>query len=426
MSDTITGKITQQAAQFTVEISVPKVELKSKFKDYWDSVKDRLPAQLVKDATKGGFREIKQSRIVKAAGGPAHFYRPVLIDLISKFMNTQDRQALVYDKFDLFDGIEGSLNSTVSALAYLEPEIRWKSMPGIDSDISIDIPKLTPNLVELTVQAEIERVRDNNAIMKPVEDVTIPITDGQMAIVDFTTTIDGKIVDIGCGVNAKWYCNKESFNTPTIYDNLIGMKIGESKTFSVTYDNKTKQLAGKTGELTIRLNNILNISKPDINDDLAISHGKNNLESWRSELIKQYTEKLQHDRFEFIARAATDKLINPDVIEISPIPQIWLSGKATQIYYEQREKVKTEEDLINRFSTEKIGDRTIKTKNDLLLYFANRAAEELVHDLVLRSWGKKKGVQGDTSLDSLGKFVELTRKELVAITKLNEIEHKSE
>ena len=58
-------------------------------------------------------------------------------------------------------------------------------------------------------------------------------------------------------------------------DNLLGMKLGEEKTFSVTYrpDYPEKRLAGKTAEYKVKVETLKRKEVPEVNDEFAQGFG---------------------------------------------------------------------------------------------------------------------------------------------------------
>lgn len=417
----VTGRLVPQAATSTLEVQVSKELLFKGFDDYWASVKDRLNPELVKKAMKGGYREVKRDKVVKVAGGASVFYRPVLVQLVSEYMASQPKQALAYEAINLIEGIEVA---TIQAAVYMEPEVTWKvtPVPGVESPFEIQLPKLADNLLEQVVDAELKRAQDGNVVLVPL-DSELTVERGTVAALDCQTVLDGQPWEPGTFTNNKWLIDDAIFKIPGMVDQIVGMTAGGSKTFKSTFNEKFGELAGKEAEITIRVNQIFKKEVPAIDDDLAITMGKDSLEAWKKELTTQYTEMLAQERANYISQSIVSKLINPEVVEVGAIPYVWMINKAQQIYVDHRNMVRTEEDLLQRFAQARtVNGEFVKTKEDLLAFFAQKAGQMLVTDLVYRSLGKLKGVEGNSALTNLSAYSEAVRQVLVKEAKTVEVE----
>lgn len=409
----VTGRVLQQPTTCTVEVQVSKDQLKKSFDDYWDEVKDLLNPELVKKASKGGFREIKRERVVKVAGGVKEFYRDVLIKFVADYVATQEKQALAYDSVNFNETETGAV---VSASVYIEPDITWKTMPGVDAPIKVVLPKVPDDLISKVVEDEFKRAQANHTVLVPVTDDS-PLVVNQVALIDLQSVIDGEVWAEGTFTNNKWTFDKTTtqFKIPEVYDNVLGMKTGETKVFTATLNELFGERNGKTVELTVRLNQIYNQDVPAIDMDLAVTCGKESLEAWTKELTSKYETMLEQERNSVKTQKVLSQVVNPEVVDVGPVPNVWLVQKARSIYAEHRRMVRTEEELVARFAEATLfNGAKVQTKEDLLTFFAGKAAEMLVTDLVLRSWGKKNNVPGDSTLINVATYSAAVRELLVS------------
>lgn len=90
----IKGNINKQVSSYSVELVIPKDDLDKKFDEYWNEVKDVIPISLNNASKKGGFRKPIKTRIIQAAGGKSGFFKPVLMDVVKQYLDTQDRQSI--------------------------------------------------------------------------------------------------------------------------------------------------------------------------------------------------------------------------------------------------------------------------------------------------------------------------------------------
>lgn len=414
---TTTQDIIPQASAHIVQLDVDNAELEVKCNQYWNEVKDRLNPDIVKKATRGGYRDVKREKVEKAAGGKSEFYRPVLIKCVSDYLDTRSRQAIAYNEVTLQSGIQ---LDTIKASVYLEPEVTWKKKPGVDQPFKIKLPRLSPTLLDDVVAGELNRLQQSNVILVPEPDGT-HTSQGHVVALDCQTLVDGAVWAPGTFINNKWLLDESVFKVKAMMQPIVGLTIGESKTFDVQLPDGIEGVGGKIAQATVRINQIYKRDMPNIDDDLAITLGKANLEALKSELYTKYGNTLKEERDNIIILNAVGQLLDTDTLEISPIPQAWMTAKAHTVYSQHRDMHRTEEELLAKFAgVETLSGRKVISKNDLLAYFGERAAQSLISDLVLRSWGMMKGVQGDVRLSHIDEYVDVVRKTILESVEIEE------
>jgi len=122
------------------------------------------------------------------------------------------------------------------------------------------------------VDEEIEQVRQAHARLVKVEEDR-PLQIGDEALVDFESTCEGKPVERGASKDFHMTVNAESY-VPGLVDNIVGMKPGEERSFTVTFpENYGSELAGKDVDFHFKLQEIKTRVVPEANDDLAREAG---------------------------------------------------------------------------------------------------------------------------------------------------------
>jgi len=421
--ETTTNSVLPNATSFSVTINVPKDELVKQFEQFWSQVKDRLSPDIVTKAKKGGYRSLKRERVERAAGGKSEFYRPILIDYVSSYLDKQEKQAISYNDIVLS---EDSSTGTIKANVYLEPTIAWKQKPGVDSQIVVRLDKLPENFVQKLVTDDLERSRQAAATLVE-ESADTAAQMGSIITLDCTTKVDNEVWEAGTFKNNRWAVDPSVFRVQGIAEQLVGLKAGDTKAFTVTYPADVQVVGGKQAEVTVSVLKVFKRVVPDLNDQFAISNGLESLEKWSSTLTAKYAAMVEEERNEAIMARITSQIVNTDVVDVEPIPVVWIVQKARQVYAWQRENFKTEEELITAFSKAKLKDGTpVTDRNSLLWFFGESAANELVSDLVLRSWGKLKGVEGDSRLSQLESYTDTVRDYLLKSVVVEEVEPKKE
>ena len=98
--------------------------------------------------------------------------------------------------------------------------------------------------------------------------------DDDQVRVDFKGTLDGEAFEGGTAKDFRFVVGAGQM-LPEFDRAVVGMKAGEEKTFPLSFpsDYRAEKLAGKTGEFTVTLHEVLAPELPALDDDLAKSFG---------------------------------------------------------------------------------------------------------------------------------------------------------
>lgn len=130
-----------------------------------------------------------------------------------------------------------------------------------------------------------------------------PVQTGDIAVVNYTGTCDGKpITDIA--PTAKGLTEKKNFwvevaaNSfiPGFSDQLVGSKAGEKRTVNVDFpaDFVTPLLAGKKGVYDVEVVEVKEKALPALDDELAKAYGAENLEKLKAGVRRDLENELNH------------------------------------------------------------------------------------------------------------------------------------
>jgi trigger factor len=128
-----------------------------------------------------------------------------------------------------------------------------------------------PQVDEVTdeqIDAVIEQLRDQQAVLVPVEDRGAQAED--FAVIGFEGRRDGQLVEGAAAERFPLVIGKERM-IPGFEANLLGMREGDERTFSVTFpeDYGEDELAGQEVEFTARLRELRERRLPEADDDFA-------------------------------------------------------------------------------------------------------------------------------------------------------------
>lgn len=158
----------KQAAPMRVSISIPKAKFQAALDVYWDSVKDKLPDNVVQQALKG-YREVTRERVVKIAGGELQFYRPVVSKTIyDEIKDNAGVEALHVAQADMkeFPNVYN-----IEAIVFMTPEVTLSNM-NVNKDFKFHVaaPVISVNDVKNIVDAKVKDVQDR---LSPKSDNTL-------------------------------------------------------------------------------------------------------------------------------------------------------------------------------------------------------------------------------------------------------------
>jgi trigger factor len=153
----------------------------------------------------------------------------------------------------------------------IDVEIKLSIRPSVDVDGYKDaIPEVVAQ--EVTEDEVNQRVEELSSAQAPLEKISEDrgLENGDTAQMDFEGFLDGEPFEGGKAEGYSLKIGSGSF-IPGFEDQMIGMKAGEEKTLKVTFpeDYQAENLKGKDTEFKVKLHEIQQKSKPEINDDLA-------------------------------------------------------------------------------------------------------------------------------------------------------------
>ena len=160
--------------------------------------------------------------------------------------------------------------------------------------------------------------------------VVRPAQKGDRVEVDFVIKQEDKIIDNGESKNHPLLLGEEKF-VPGFEDQLIGLKEGENKNFSLVIpaDFITKDLSGKLLDFELKMNLVQEPQAPELNDELAKSLGKfdsldalkaniqegiamekenKEKEAWRAKVLQEIVKKSEVELPEILVQAEIAKM----------------------------------------------------------------------------------------------------------------------
>lgn len=200
--------------------------------------------------------------------------------------------------------IETTFNSfnTKLIVGYI-PNVELTAYKGLE----LKEPENLPNL-DAIYGKFIDSVCNNHATQRAFEEDDFVLM-GDTVIVDYESTIDGQPFDQNkaSGVMIEIGQNK---TLGGFEDNLVGMRVGESREFEITFDDKIsfKPIANKTVKFNVKLNMASRKEPHPFDDELAKKMNAENLDKLKELLMQRAEEYRKEMMFNVLKTSACDKL----------------------------------------------------------------------------------------------------------------------
>ena len=260
------------SANSIIEAVIENQELEAK--------KDKIAKKIAKTAKIQGFRPGKVPvKVVKKL-----YSAQIEQDAISEAIQDALNEGL--KKLEIKDLIaEPEVTKFERKDDKIEVEIKVATKPeiNVNDEYKECVPEVEkPQVSDEEIEKELEQIAKSFAENKVSQKETLE--KGDIAVIDFTGYIDGEKMENGSAEAYPLEIGSNQF-IPGFEDQLIGMKVGETKKIKVTFpeDYHAKELAGKEAEFEVTLQEIQEKVPAEINDELAKKY-LNNQEATLEEL----------------------------------------------------------------------------------------------------------------------------------------------
>ena len=258
-----------------------------------------------------------------------------------------------------------------TAVVDLFPIIELEEYKGL----SVSIPVLT--YYDKLLEDELYLLRRRHAKIKDTEADTLAKND-MLATIDQQSTIDGVPfphysasaipVEIGAGQVLK-----------ETEEQLIGMKVGEEKTFTSTLpdDFSKTEYAGKSVDLKVKLIKLQELLLPELDDGFAKDFGKDSIEDLKTEVTDLLKARIKDLKRNELENAILETLLAKHRFEVPPS----MIKRSTDQLIEQRFKNLDEKKREEAKKDEKLREE-----------LKERATQQSQSSLLLGQIIKKEGI----------------------------------
>ncbi len=268
------------------KISGCKVKLNFTLKEEeFDLALDKAFQKVIKDREEPGFRKGKmpKSMFIKKYGVEALYNEALDFAINAAFIDAiQSKKLEVVNepKVDIdFETLGQGKKLKFSIEVEVYPEVTLGQYK------ELDIKKESVKVNKKDVDEYIERVLKQHAELVVVEDKALEL--GNTAVFDFDGSVDGVHFEGGKAENYSLEIGSGRF-IPGFEDQMVGMKIGETKNINVKFpeDYQAENLKGKDAVFEVKLHEIKQRQIPELTDEFV----KDELEIKEVSTVKEYKD----------------------------------------------------------------------------------------------------------------------------------------
>lgn len=174
----------------------------------------------------------------------------------------------------------------------LKPEVKFEQY----KDLEVEVEEF--KTAEDAMEKEIEELTEKFTTLQTVSDRES--TDKDVVMMDFEGSVDGTLIDGGSAKNYMLDLEHSNF-IPGFAEQLVGHKTGEEFTIDVTFPENyhDEKLNGKPAQFKIKINEIKEKIKPELNDELAKKVGNfKSVDELKADIQKYLdnTAKVENDK----------------------------------------------------------------------------------------------------------------------------------
>ena len=297
-------KLEKNMVKLTIEASAE--ELDAAIEKAYQKNKGKISVQ--------GFRKGKAPRaVIEKFYGAGIFFEDAANALIPKAydeaVKESDLEIVSQPDINVVQ-IEKGKPFIFTAEVAVKPEVTLGDYKGIE------VEKIEVSVSDDEMNAELDRVREQNSRTITVEDRAIENND--IAVIDFEGFVDGVAFEGGKGTDYSLVIGSHSF-IDTFEEQLVGKKTGEEVEVNVTFpeEYQAKELAGKPAMFKVTVKEIKVKELPELNDEFAQDVSEfETLEEYKADVKKNLEEKKYNAAMSAKEEAVVDTVIENATMEI--------------------------------------------------------------------------------------------------------------
>ena len=302
-------KMEKNMAKLTIEVAAE--DLEKAMQNAYQKAKGRISIP--------GFRKGKAPRkMIEQMYGKGVFLEDAVNALIpehySKALAECELEIVSQPTIDITQAEPGKAFIFTAEVA-VKPEVTLGDYKGIE------VEKKTVKVMAADVNAEIDKVREQNSRMITVENRGIKKDD--TAVIDFEGFVDGEPFQGGKGEDYSLVIGSHSF-IDTFEDQLVGKKAGEEVDVNVTFPEEYHEasLKGKPALFKVTVKEIKKKELPKLDDEFASEVSEfETLKEYKASVKKNLTERRKEEAKREKENEVVEKVVENITVEL-PEPMV--------------------------------------------------------------------------------------------------------
>ena len=267
--------------------------------------------------------------------------------------------------------------------------LTYDVMPQIDvkhiESVTIKEPQV--KIGEAELKEELEAIRERNAVVIDKKD-TEAAAKGDIATVDYWE-IDGNGKEVDKSKREDFtFTIGSGQNIYQFDDDIVGMKKGETKTLTKSWDKEyeDKELAGKTKKIGVTLKTLKLRKLPDLDDELAqdVNEKYKTLADMKADITKNLEAALTNRLREIKANALLEQLVEKNPITL---PKSMLDAEIDARWRMTAQRFQTSPEQL-----EKLVASSGQTKEEMLKQWAGDSEKMLKSRLIVENLLKARNI----------------------------------
>jgi trigger factor len=206
--------------------------------------------------------------------------------------------------------IEAGKPFIFTAEVAVKPEVTLGEYKGIE------VGKVITEVTDEDLQAELDKVREQQSRVVSVEDKAAE--NGDIVVIDFEGFRDGVAFEGGKGEDYPLTLGSHSF-IDTFEDQLVGKKAGDETEVNVTFPEEYQEesLAGQSAMFKVKVKEVKVKELPELDDDFAQDVSEfDTLEEYKEDLKKQLLERREKTAKDAKEDAVIEKIVENAQMDI--------------------------------------------------------------------------------------------------------------
>lgn len=248
-----------------LEKSMAKLTIEASAEDFEAAI-DKAYKKNKSKIAMPGFRKGKAPRkMIEKMYGAGIFYEDaanaIIPDAYADAAKESGLEIVAQPEIDVVQ-IESGKPFIFTATVAVKPEVTLGEYKGIE------VEKKTAEVTDEDINAEIDRVRENNSRMITVDDRATQ--DGDTVIIDFDGYVDGEQFEGGKAEDYSLVLGSHTF-IDNFEDQLVGKNIGDDVEVNVTFPDQyqAEELQGKPAVFKVKIKEIKVKELPEVDDEFA-------------------------------------------------------------------------------------------------------------------------------------------------------------